>query len=296
MAGYDYSAGMSNNAVQAYSGGLCPASKIKGVPAKLVKEYCSYSEWHHSSKFYNKVEFYDPEYVRATFGLIEHEEYEPDPEAIAALDKYKAERRTPSEEIVYEHCKVEYKEWSVHRNHPVASSCVLKDVSVTVKGGTATFNGIQKRLSGKYFSFRVMTDIEIARHYKAERRRLLSDERRKQEHQANIDAIKSSMQTILAKYRSDIEPHRAALNLATKQHNKEWHQFYSSPQYDKSKRKATAKRRQAELAVIQREFHAATSEARKPLRQGARELEKQYGVLVRVVLVKLGVGRDEAGI
>lgn len=73
MAGYDWFNGMSNNAVQAYDNGLKPLSKFtkqdlidagyKGTLKKakqLAKdEKWLPSEWHHSSKYFNRVYFYD---------------------------------------------------------------------------------------------------------------------------------------------------------------------------------------------------------------------------------------------
>lgn len=70
MAGYaGYS--MSNNAVAAYEEGMKPISKIKkadlpdGMTVKFFKFLVSKglitaSEWHHTSKHYNRTEFFDP--------------------------------------------------------------------------------------------------------------------------------------------------------------------------------------------------------------------------------------------
>tara|TARA_R100001443_G_scaffold109264_1_gene120466 strand:- start:151 stop:642 length:492 start_codon:yes stop_codon:yes gene_type:complete len=74
MSGYDYAAGMSNNAVDAYVSGLKPLSRItsndlriagwKGTK-KLAQSLAQSgawppAEWHHTSSFYNEVNFYDP--------------------------------------------------------------------------------------------------------------------------------------------------------------------------------------------------------------------------------------------
>ena len=76
MAGYDYWNGMSNNAVDAYSNGIVPHSKLRashvshlGITLKkakdLIKDGRWYSsEYHHSSKFYNEVDFYDVDVLR----------------------------------------------------------------------------------------------------------------------------------------------------------------------------------------------------------------------------------------
>lgn len=156
MAGYDYTAGMSNNAVRAYERGLVPASKVLGVPADFVRSHCYYVEWHHASSRYNRVEFYDPIEVRATFGLISHPDYEPDSDAIEALRAWKASRKAAAE--VYEDCEVEWLEWSGTRNHPRCDERRETGCRVEVKGKTATITlpsgqSFKKRLTTNGFSF-----------------------------------------------------------------------------------------------------------------------------------------------
>ena len=73
--GYDYDAGMSVNALDAYARGIKPLSKISkddlkraGWPATKTLAmalanagFWSSHEWHHSGgEWYNKVDFYDP--------------------------------------------------------------------------------------------------------------------------------------------------------------------------------------------------------------------------------------------
>ena len=70
MAGYNWRKGKSNNAVEAESEGKMVATKfaryvrrwksLKGCTAADIKEACEASEWHHSSKFINSVDYYDP--------------------------------------------------------------------------------------------------------------------------------------------------------------------------------------------------------------------------------------------
>jgi hypothetical protein len=152
--GYDgYS--MSNRAVQAYEDGLVPASKIREVPTPLIQEFCRYAEWHHTSSQYNRTNFYDPEYVLSTFGIIENEEYPPNPLAIRALQEWNANK---SQEKVYENCAVTWLEWSGTRRHPHAEEKVVSGCRVSVKGQTATIvlpngNTFKKRLTTKGFSF-----------------------------------------------------------------------------------------------------------------------------------------------
>lgn len=84
MSGYSWKNGMSNNAVNAYESGLKPLSKItredlehagvdEALGYKCSMKFAKYlvktdfwcgSEWHHTSKMYNKTEFYDPEALK----------------------------------------------------------------------------------------------------------------------------------------------------------------------------------------------------------------------------------------
>jgi hypothetical protein len=76
MAGYD-GWSMSNNARSAYEDGTVPLTAVNKswlssneIPltvdhAKwLLKNKVSPAEWHHTSKVYNKTDFYNPEHVR----------------------------------------------------------------------------------------------------------------------------------------------------------------------------------------------------------------------------------------
>lgn len=76
MSGYSWIHGMSNNAVMAYEDGLLPASKIKEVPTNLIRIFVDSEEWHHTSKFFNRTEFYNSETVLKTFGLLDDTEDE----------------------------------------------------------------------------------------------------------------------------------------------------------------------------------------------------------------------------
>jgi hypothetical protein len=147
MAGYN-GFSMSNNATYAYEKGLCPASKIKGIPASLINEYCYPSEWHHSSKNYNKVNFYDPDDVRKTFNN--------NPDAILALQNYKNNMKNSG--TVYENSTVQWIRWEGSLKHPKAVICNAKGCKVIVKGLSATVtlpygNSFIKRLSTKGFIF-----------------------------------------------------------------------------------------------------------------------------------------------
>lgn len=89
MAGYAHDYSKSNNAINAEECGLMTATTIaahlrdqgyKGVTAKAIHELVPAEEWHHSSKMYNRVNYYDPQVA---------EEYIKE-----GLEEWKARRKT----------------------------------------------------------------------------------------------------------------------------------------------------------------------------------------------------------
>jgi uridine phosphorylase len=138
---------MSEGADQAYREGKVPASKIPGVPAKLVREFCGGGEWHHTSKFYSETGFYNPLEVRVAFGLEVDERteeqlredgedrFEPNPAAIAALAAHKQNKPAA---VVHENCTVSWLEWSGSRNHPRCQEREEAGCRVVIQGQTAT--------------------------------------------------------------------------------------------------------------------------------------------------------------
>ena len=158
MSGYSPDFSMSNNAIAAYENGLRPASKIPGVPAALVKEFCRPDEWHHSSKAYNRVNFYNPAEVRAIFGLEVSEEFDADPRAVAALAVHKAGGSSAETHL---NCYVEWIEWSGSLKRPTATERAAEGCTVVVKGQTATITlpggqTLTKRLATRSFFFRTV--------------------------------------------------------------------------------------------------------------------------------------------
>ncbi|MGV4329313.1 hypothetical protein [Trueperella pyogenes] len=77
MAGYNWIAGKSNNAVFAEENGFLPKSRITTVWLKaggvgesaafvkwlIAKNCISYDEWHHTSKFFKRTPFYGRESI-----------------------------------------------------------------------------------------------------------------------------------------------------------------------------------------------------------------------------------------
>lgn len=163
MAGYS-GISMSNNACEAYSRGLLTASKIyKGLPAKLITKYCHSEEWHHSSAYYNVTSFYNPEYVKATFGIIQHEQFKFSEEAIQEWNEYRDEKKKDkikkmnSEEVIFDNCVVKLgtKGFDKRIRRTETHGC-----RVVVKGDWCTINfpdGEQKRKKqgANYFEFYV---------------------------------------------------------------------------------------------------------------------------------------------
>lgn len=123
MAGYSgYS--KSINALEAEDDGLFPASicaKKLGVSTAAIKEILRPSEWHHTSGWFNKTDYYD------ISDLSE--------EKLAALKAYKADNS------VYEYqADVEWIEWSGSRRHPKANKFKAENIKVTEKGCFYTFH------------------------------------------------------------------------------------------------------------------------------------------------------------
>ena len=116
MAGYqEYS--KSNNAVEAENKGLKTASNIAKYLSKKYKKYygctaidikkvlCS-KEWHHTSCWYNKTDYYD--IVDLSFLGYRQE-----------LQKIIRERKD-IKSIIYNNCTVEWLEWEGTRKRPKA--------------------------------------------------------------------------------------------------------------------------------------------------------------------------------
>lgn len=91
MTGYSHTDGMSNRAVDAYSRGVKPLSKITArdlrdagwtETLKLARFLAKWgfwarSEWHHSGgTWYNEIDFYDPEALVAAWNDLTEDERE----------------------------------------------------------------------------------------------------------------------------------------------------------------------------------------------------------------------------
>jgi hypothetical protein len=149
--------GMSEFAIRAYTSGLVPGSKIKGVPALLVKKFCIPKETHVSSKFFNVVKFYDPYEVRAIFGLSKLRGVPPIQEAVEALAKWEASRKKPHLEVITD-CVVEWVEYLGRNHFPQAITHRESEAKVEIKGTMATVSlkdgrKMRKRLNSRGFRY-----------------------------------------------------------------------------------------------------------------------------------------------
>jgi len=124
--GYDWDAGKSQRAVFAEYRGLMTATQLGkklGVSAKSVRAVLCAEEWHHTSKMYNKTDYYNPESVCD--------------EDIAKMKAIDAEaRKAKKAQPVTKRCNVEYVEWTGTRNRPHKHEIVLTDVDVDFLPGS----------------------------------------------------------------------------------------------------------------------------------------------------------------
>ena len=144
-SGYDrYS--MSNRAVDAYNDGRKPLSQfnsddlyvfnvelqqegyevqVKSLAAfkRLLKAYGSIGEWHHTSSYFNKTNFYDP------FNIL----YKLSGDSlISAIND--ANEPLKKEKIEIYEGNFEYLTWSGTKKHPKATKQFLTDVWIKEKG------------------------------------------------------------------------------------------------------------------------------------------------------------------
>ncbi len=152
MAGYN-NFSKSNNAIDAESNGRFPASvvakKLK-VPTSVITDNHSPCEWHHSSKAYNKVDYYDLEDISTWLGTTKGK---------AAVEAAKAALKSGA--TIYHNCHVEWLEWSGSLRNAKCTEKKANGATVSVKGVTATVTlatgeTFQKRLSTNGFSFKAV--------------------------------------------------------------------------------------------------------------------------------------------
>lgn len=158
MAGYADDWSMSNNAINAYDRGLRPRSKwskadilnaipanaraylqLDGYPLEFLREYFLVAEeWHHTSKLYNKTEFYRP-------GIDQWEDtYTPeDVHDIYRVWAQRQERAKAAKTAAPRKARVTYTHWIDKRTHKTVTEYAL------IRGPWAyTQSGLRKRTDG----------------------------------------------------------------------------------------------------------------------------------------------------
>lgn len=141
MAGYNWAEGKSNNAVDAEERGLatatatakaCRAAGHKGATSAFIKECALADEWHHTSKMFNKTNYYDVAAVIEWLGT----------EAGAdALTRFKAEASTEGRTTTG---TVTWKDYPAVRTW---------SGEVILKGKSIYFDGQRKLLTGNNIEF-----------------------------------------------------------------------------------------------------------------------------------------------
>lgn len=131
MSGY-YKFSKSNNAIEAERENKFPAtiiSKKLKIPVIFIKSYFDASEWHHSSKFFNKVMYYDLNQIK---NFLENDG------GWKVLDDFMKNQRDfkkIKKGIVYNKATVRWLEWSGTKNYHCCKEMFAKDVTVIDKGG-----------------------------------------------------------------------------------------------------------------------------------------------------------------
>jgi len=129
MSGYAMDFSQSNNALDAKREGKFPASTCArklGVPVEFVRRHHS-GEWHHTSKHYNCVNFFDLDHLRE---ILETEEGQ---QELCEIKTTLAEKKQVAPEII-ENATGQYLEWSGTRNHPKAHEVTFTGAKATKKG------------------------------------------------------------------------------------------------------------------------------------------------------------------
>jgi len=149
VRGYDWRAGKSARAVAAEAAGLLTASQLGRrykVSAAAVEHVLVPAEWHHTSKFYNITDYYDPDSVT--------------PELVSEMREYDRRREDEKRPVVFADCTIEWTEWEGSRRRPRPVERRAEHVSAVKKGDWIVFDHdgrtLRKKLTGAH--------IRVTRH------------------------------------------------------------------------------------------------------------------------------------
>lgn len=144
MAGY-HGFSKSNNAIMAEAEFKFPASvaaKKLGVLTEAIKTLLEPCEWHHTSSYYNRTDYYDIEAVLALKAGRDISDLcfddEEEAETRATWEKLQAFKPEKATEKTYR-ANVRYLEWSGSRKHPKAIEHRFDNIIVVEKGKFYTF-------------------------------------------------------------------------------------------------------------------------------------------------------------
>lgn len=137
----------SVNAANAMDAGRMPATHAArelGLPVGFIRDCCGWAtggEWHHTSKFYNRVDFYDcaalknwRDAVKDADGDCVEGQHETCADALARWRATNAAKQD-APVTVYADVTVEWLEWGGTRNHPSATERRETGATVEDAGG-----------------------------------------------------------------------------------------------------------------------------------------------------------------
>lgn len=138
--GYSFDYSKSNNALLAETNGIYPLTQAINIlskelnitknQAKQLLQKIGPSEWHHTSSWYNKTDYYDTN-IESILDYL-------DIDTVENLKKYIEETFkstiTKKEEPKGYYGNIDYLTWSGTRNYPKATENTLENVYIVEKG------------------------------------------------------------------------------------------------------------------------------------------------------------------
>ena len=153
MAGYNWNEGKSNNAVYAENNGLKTATQLSkelGVSPSAIKAMLEPTEWHHTSTYFNKTDYYRfPPLVITPFKLnitkeersmqLEEARKKIEEKRETLLKKMKDFDARKVEIITHENCTAEWLEWSGSRSKPICTKRHEENCKVVDNGKSTLY-------------------------------------------------------------------------------------------------------------------------------------------------------------